>query len=340
MNIPYTQKEIDIIKQFYHTLGIDKVCKMMGRSRLGVFRQACKLGLEIRKRKIEVPADIAKCIISDYNAKTNIDQLSKKYKYGIGIIRRTLVDGKIEIRSFGEHSKKHTLNETYFDKIDTFEKAYLLGFIYADGNISKDSRTRSTYWFQVRLQKRDRCILEQMKRAFESSHPIYETSSGYNNSEKKFASVGLTISNNKFCAGMMNKGVDLKKSLILKFPDKNIIPEHLLGAFILGYFDGDGSVTYNLKTGKWTANFCGTEDFLIDLSVYLAETFGICPKKMQHHRNPNIDMWRMGWGGQTMGRPFRSCDIWHIYHFMYSGHNLGIKRKKNQMDGIVKHYAL
>jgi len=31
------------------------------------------------------------------------------------------------------HLKKYLINEEFFDKLDTEDKAYTLGFIYADG---------------------------------------------------------------------------------------------------------------------------------------------------------------------------------------------------------------
>lgn len=34
-------------------------------------------------------------------------------------------------------NRRHTLDATYFDQIDTPEKAYWLGFVWADGGLSK-----------------------------------------------------------------------------------------------------------------------------------------------------------------------------------------------------------
>lgn len=34
-----------------------------------------------------------------------------------------------------KQSRKHFFNESYFEVIDTEDKAYWLGFLYADGNI-------------------------------------------------------------------------------------------------------------------------------------------------------------------------------------------------------------
>ena len=47
--------------------------------------------------------------------------------------------------------RKYSLNEDYFKKIDTETKAYWLGFLYADGQISADSR----YSLRLALSKKD-----------------------------------------------------------------------------------------------------------------------------------------------------------------------------------------
>ena len=44
----------------------------------------------------------------------------------------------IKTRSLSDSHKVYYLNENYFEKIDTEEKAYWLGFIYADGYITGD----------------------------------------------------------------------------------------------------------------------------------------------------------------------------------------------------------
>lgn len=55
--------------------------------------------------------------------------------------------------------RKHTLNEHYFDKIDTPNKAYILGLFYADGYNSLDKST-----VRLQLQYSDVDILEKSEK--------------------------------------------------------------------------------------------------------------------------------------------------------------------------------
>lgn len=60
------------------------------------------------------------------------------------------------------------------------------------------------------------------------------------------------------------------KSLILKFPTKEQVPENLTSHFLRGYFDGDGSVFLSensngrtdVKYSRINVQLCGTFEFL------------------------------------------------------------------------------
>ena len=62
-------------------------------------------------------------------------------------------------------SRKYNFDENFFDKIDTEEKAYWLGFIYADGAIFK--RTLS-----IRLSTKDIHHLEKFKKILNTDAAI------------------------------------------------------------------------------------------------------------------------------------------------------------------------
>ena len=53
--------------------------------------------------------------------------------------------------------KYQDINYQFFEKIDSEEKAYFLGFIYSDGCVQSNSVT-------LKLQKKDIIILEKMKK--------------------------------------------------------------------------------------------------------------------------------------------------------------------------------
>lgn len=70
------------------------------------------------------------------------------------------------IRSKSEQHRQYTINEHYFDEIDTPNKAYILGFLYADGtNNGSDTVSLS-------LQERDVGILQKIQREIGSNAPL------------------------------------------------------------------------------------------------------------------------------------------------------------------------
>lgn len=122
--------------------------------------------------------------------------------------------------------RKYKLNVNYFNKIDTHEKAYVLGFLYADGSNRGDGVT-----FTQDVERID--ILENIKKALNSEAPIREICPGHYIFEV-FSDIMV-----KDIEGL---GVVRNKSLILQFPTQAQVPEEFMSSFILGYFDGDGCI--------------------------------------------------------------------------------------------------
>lgn len=52
---------------------------------------------------------------------------------------------------------KYLRNKNYFDVIDTYAKAYIVGFIAADGSIVKSSRGNS-YYLTITIRYEDKDI--------------------------------------------------------------------------------------------------------------------------------------------------------------------------------------
>lgn len=67
----------------------------------------------------------------------------------------------------------YKVNENYFEKIDTPEKAYILGFFYADGYNNEEIGVLEF------VQKEERIdILEQIKECLECDYKIKEYTPG------------------------------------------------------------------------------------------------------------------------------------------------------------------
>lgn len=137
---------------------------------------------------------------------------------------------------------KYLENEHYFEVIDTYAKAYLLGFIAADGALVKSSVGKSLY-LTITIKYEDRAILDFMQKELGSKHKLLEIRkpSGFDKS-KMVHHLRLAFCNKNIISDILKYGITQRKSLTLGNIIHNI-PSKFRDAFIIGYFDGDGSVT-------------------------------------------------------------------------------------------------
>jgi intein/homing endonuclease len=154
------------------------------------------------------------------------------------------------------------LNEFIFDNIDTEEKAYWLGFIFADGTISS-----TRFRFELSLSLKDIDHLEKFRQFIGYIKPLKIEKAGYGKrSEQQYMRCRLYF-NSKHLHGILNSyGCTPRKSLTLQFPKKSIFKTNsLIRHFLRGYIDGDGCITYATKDHSgMNLNLLGTKQFLVD----------------------------------------------------------------------------
>lgn len=131
-------------------------------------------------------------------------------------------------------------NVHYFDNINSYAKAYIVGFIAADGSLVK---TNDTTTLTITIKYEDKAVLEFIKSEIGNEHKLLEITrpSSYNPS-KIIHHIRYAISD-KYITQALNKlGITSNKSLTMGNIINNI-PYKYRDAFIIGYFDGDGSVS-------------------------------------------------------------------------------------------------
>jgi hypothetical protein len=174
----------------------------------------------------------------------------------------------------GMRTRKYQLDETYFDTINTEEKAYFLGFLFADGcNILHRNR------ISIGLNEKDYGLLKQLNDLLFSENCIkteHRISTHYIKG-KRCKSTGRSIClyiNSKRISSKLNEiGMIPRKSSVVKFP--SCIPPELLCHFVRGYFDGDGSlIKYNSKRG-YTIKIASSRTFCLKLKDIVAKHTGI-----------------------------------------------------------------
>ena len=194
--------------------------------------------------------------------------LSKKYGCDRSVIRRVLSENQVEMRDMYDRCKRYNVNEEYFKKIDTEEKAYWLGFLFADGCIKNNG---NSYSVCLQLAEKDKNTIAKFKKSITSEHPIVK----YYDKRVDKNYYGIYVSNFKFAENLMSVGCLPRKTFDAIFPfDK--IAEDLIRHFIRGYFDGDGCVTRSSNKYKYPiANLCLSKKSGEQLQKYVLENFNI-----------------------------------------------------------------
>lgn len=211
------------------------------------------------------------------------------------------------------------INEAFFDNW-TEQSAYVLGYIWADGTLTKTKGYR-----RVQISSNDRQIIEDIHNAMESTYSITET-----NYEGERTRCIISFGSPKLIARLEELGLTERKSNTKTFPN---VPHEFLPHFIRGYFDGNGHFTYELKKKdgnkrKMHSGFTtGSEVFLIGLVESLHD-FGLRKVNIAHRDRKAAGT---GWGGYYEIRYYVQ-DTRKLAELMYENATIYMKRKKEYYD--------
>jgi hypothetical protein len=196
------------------------------------------------------------------------------------------------------------IKENIFNNIDSKEKAYWLGFIYADGGIKGRAVT-------LCLSTKDEILVDRFIKFLGDSKTKKRFYSCILN-DKKFYSVHYSVRNDKIIFGLKNNGCFEKKTTRIRLP--NLTTEDLFLSFLLGFYDGDGCQNSTVVCSK-------SKNFLLDIK----QQFNI-PYNVRLKTNPLGSVYIM-----SLGRP-----LWNKMMAVFSG-SLPRKRiilyKKKKKDG-------
>ena len=135
---------------------------------------------------------------------------------------------------YGKQSRVYSIDESYFDKIDSGEKAYLLGFICADGCLYHSVAKQKQDIIRITIKADDEEILNLFNEAFKCDKPIYY----YHRNGNQYAALELV--SQRIVDNIKNLGIEYNKTYGNTIPE---IDEKYMFDFIRGYFDGDGSIS-------------------------------------------------------------------------------------------------
>ncbi len=183
------------------------------------------------KRKL---SDIERKILCDMYLKgKKVSYLCSYFKMCASGVHRILNLFDIKKRSRADEIRKFNADFSYFNHIDSEDKAYWLGFIFGDGNVCRNE----SYCLAIGLSPVDENHLIKFKNCISYTGNIY-----------KYEKVACIKINNKLLYESLAKYniIPNKTYTVNELPLNNISPD-LQRHFMRGYFDADGTFCFHAK---------------------------------------------------------------------------------------------
>lgn len=243
------------------------------------------------------------CIKVLYSEGKTIQYIAKLFNVSHNVIRNRLLAEGIVIRE----NRTYIINNI-FEHIDNDVSAYYLGLFMADGNVRKDLLNAS-----MLLHEKDKYLLEYLSNLiFRHTHLDIRPETSYldKKTQKTYTSspaFRINICNKSLCESLVSYGCTPNKSLNLKWP---IIPRDYYGAFLRGFFDGDGYISVKGDC----VMIISSDEFCAGLQSYLKENLNIESKIKKAGKVSRIFI-------------FKQSQLKILKDFMYHNAKIYLKRK-------------
>lgn len=198
-------------------------------------------------------------------------------------------------------------NPTYFKFIDTEEKAYFLGFILGDGNLTSNNV------IAFGLHCKDAYILQRLLDLIQGTYILTEKLTYDKRTGATNCGVQLSICCKELYYDILSHGIGKDKSKHYIFP--TFLSVELQRHFIRGLFDADGSIGVTPSGHKY-ANLISTKEGL--------------EKIMEITKNHNIKWNNHLHKFKNVENVYRICmgeDVLKLHHWLYDDSTIYLNRK-------------
>lgn len=215
--------------------------------------------------KIRWTAEQDDYIKQHYERCKNVKLLSQEFNTSEETMRNHL--HSLGIKTLSKAEKSRSRDSFFFHNIDTPEKAYWLGFLYADGGLNEKKHE-----IRINLKSDDSFHLTKFLFALHAlTYPINQQFKILG--DKSFPISYIQMVDHQMINDLINKGCTPNKTFTVKFPTEEQVPKHLLSHFIRGVFDGDGTLSKtkapNGIRDVYHLGFLGTKDLINGIKDYL-----------------------------------------------------------------------
>ena len=304
-DIARMKRVIELRHNGYNLQTAYKISKVSSKSGTNILKNAGIIFLNPKYFDLSiVNQEFISNLLNDFNSGIPVYKLVNKYGFNKDVLARIINENG--------GSTTTSFNINIFDKIDTEEKAYWLGFLYADGSVSTNVNN-----VELSLQILDTKHLFKFKTFLNSSTKIIL--------DFKIKRCRHTVCNAHFKNQLITLGCVPRKSLILKFPNEEQLPKSLWIPFIRGYFDGDGCFSYNYTNKDKTkitvsTKILGTKEFLSKI-IEILKIYDIQHSTIYKDKD---------WCENTYSLEFSKTNSVKLLELLYSNALIYLDRKYNK----------
>jgi len=298
----WTSQEIALLKKLYPKVLVRNLMKFFPkRNKATIVAKA--LSLKLPSAKLWQPEE--NIILRKYFSEASAEELTKflPKRSWLAILaqgERLGLKRKID-------KPRLKVNEDYFKKWSS-NMAYILGFIFADGNITKITRNGSSDKLAFGLHRKDIDILRKIKQELSAEQNL-SLSKGY---------VHFSIYSQIIVDDLKKLGVSYRKSFKKRGGKIPSIPKEYIRDYIRGIVDGDGSINFD-KKGYPTLSICGGKKIITFIRDYFLSKFNTYSKITQAKKNnKQYNLFYIA---------YRCNSAKTLINYLYNNANLYLERK-------------
>ncbi len=314
----------EVIKLYRTGLPICAVAKQLKASPWYISKALKRNGIYIRG---EAPdPKIAEIVAHDYANGLSFEKIREKHGYGFGYVKKMLKMSGVESRP----DQWHTVNREYFKVIDSHEKAYFVGLIMAVGCVLWNRPKTQINKLVLSLEEKDSYLIDQFVKAVQYSGTVTRREDSRRDEYIRQPQRKVGIYDMEFVSALTRYGISPNKSMTHPFFTN--IPKEFIVSALLGYFDGDGTVSYHANDShRLSAGMIGSVPF-IDAVVKLLHEQGLkCSSRIKKTK-AGIDMKEVRMKGN------RSCLA--FYRYLYQAGIPCLERKKAKFEWVMEQQRL
>lgn len=275
---------------------------------------------------------IDKCNM-DENLVNDIQNLLTTKKWTMTKIAKSLKINKHRVKKlftknnivyYANRNLKYNLNENYFDIIDSEEKAYILGFIYADGCNHNNSNRVSIY-----ISVRDIDLLLKISHIMFGENAIKHQTRLQPKSKEYLEYISIDMNSKHLSERLIELGVTPNKSKTLKFPEW--LDKNLYKHFIRGIIDGDGWIHLpSNNRDSPSVGLISATSFNNSLKEFLEKELSIKSYINKANKQDKNEMYDL------VIKNYKQCNV--LLHWLYDGATMYLDRKYETYQNFLSLY--